>query len=459
MAVYTVDLDRHDESGGKVRVVEKRNRTWRCLAFPCSLLDAVQDKDEDDRSGVYVLWGYKAGHSKPYIYVGQSDESFKRLETHERTGDKEYWEHTVVFTSIDQGLHTTHVKYLEAELVRLARQNNRVELKNATNPRTAQLSGAVLDEVKEYFSDLLDCFAVLGIDFFEKSDNRMIDIEIEAGQSKSIDSVDAKPTKKVNTPVSEPPLLHIKRKGGRGRWGNGIKAFGYPKGDKFVVKAGSQAAKTLTDSALKNPRYKHIPELRNDLVQGYEDEKGIFIEPALKDQGRYYEFVRDFTFNSPSSASCQILGASSDGNNDWKIAGGRGRSLGDIRKFKYSEIDVEIPSSEQQTSTPDVSTGTAYDLFLSEKGVEARGRKSDDGFWVGQGSRAVKDEDVANSTPSSSQKLRTKFIADGTMQKDGDTYRVTKEANFITSSRAAGALLGGSYSGNKYWKKLHLSGH
>ena len=455
MAIYTVELDRHDESDGGSRVVEKSKRTWRCLGFPRSLLDAVQDRDEDDRSGVYVLWGQKTGHGKPYIYVGQSDEAFKRLETHERTGDKEYWEQTIVFTSKDQGLHTTHVKYLEAELVRLARQSNRVELKNATNPRTAQLSGAVLDEVEELFSDLLDCFTVLGVDFFEKSDNRRIEVDKHAGESETLVSVDAKPTNEVKTPVYEPPLFHIKRKGGRGRWGDGIKAYLYKEGSnkegsKFVVKAGSQAAKTLTRSARTSPLHKHIPEWRDKLIHGYEDAEGNFVEPALKDKGPCYEFVRDFTFYSASAAACQILGAISDGNKDWKGAGGQ--SLGELRKSSYSETDIEIPTDQQNSQTDEVSIGATYNLFLSEKGIKAHGRKSDDGFWVGQGSRAVKDEDVADSTPNPSQKLREKFIIDGIMEKDGDSYTITKESDFVNASRAAGALLGGSYNGNKYWK-------
>ena len=433
MAVYTVDLDRHDENGGRSRVVEKRNRTWRCLGFPRSLLDAVQDRDEDDRSGVYVLWGYKAGHSKPYIYVGQSDEAFKRLETHERTGDKEYWEHTVVFTSKDQGLHTTHVKYLEAELVRLARHSNRVELKNATNPRTAPLSGAVLDEVKEYFSDLLDCLAVIGVDFFEPTQYETAEKIPQTKSHKSSSSA-------TNTPISpeknhtseheyslaDGDVLSIRSKG--------IVAYGYENGDKFVVKAGSQAVKNETPSARNNPKFKHIPSLRKKLVR-----KGV-----LKDADIELAFAKDFSFDSPTAASCAVLGSSSNGLATWKDE--NGRSLGEIRS-----TNILTDDTNDETIHIDPLTETPHYLFLRHKGIEARGYVSEEGFVVTRGSEAVGDRDVTNSIPRSSRKLRQELITRSVLKREGSVYVLTEDCDLKSPSRAASVLLGASYNGNKYW--------
>ena len=446
MAVYTVDLDQHDENGGKVRVVRKSNRTWECLGFPRSLLDAVRDSDNEDRSGVYILWGYEADQSKPRVYVGQSDGVFNRLGNHEGTGEKEFWVHTILFTSKDQDLHTTHVRYLEAELVKLARRNKRIVLMNATNPRTALLSGAVLDEVKEYFSDLLDCFAVLGIDFFEELDNLTSDIGIHAGDSKTSGGVDTEPTEEVKTPVYEPLLFHIKRKGGRSsRWGEGIEACGYEEGSKFVVKAGSQAAKTLTRSALTSPLHKHILEWRDKIIYGYEDDEGNSVGPALEDKGTHYEFVRDFTFESPSAASCQILGASSNGNEVWK--GKDGRPLVEIRRSKTPNLGQKATIKTEETSIYH-----QHYLFLAHKGIKARGYLSLNGFVVSKGSQAVNDEALTNSTPTSSKEKRREFIGDGTMKLDGSIYVFTKDGTFNSPSQAADALAGGSYNGRKYWK-------
>ena len=459
MPIYQVDFDRSGKEGSGVRVVTKRGRTWECTSFPRSLLDQVRARYPSDCSGVYLLWGTATKTSIPRLYIGESDEAFTRLKNHLRTETKDFWQDTVVFTTTDRGMHKAHVQHIEAELVKLARQFHRADLMNANLPRPASLHGSDIGEVEEFTADLLDCLAVLGINFFEKSDNRKIDVGTNAGELKNLDSVDAEPTEEVKTPVDAPPLFQIVRKGGRGRWGrDGIKAYGYEKGSKFVVKAGSQAAKTLTKSARTSPEHKHIPKLRNDLINEYKDANGESVERVLEDKGPCFEFMRDFTFDSKSAASCQILGASSNGNKDWK--GANERSLTDIRKSKSSRTNVEVSTSEQRSQTDDVSIGTAYDLSLSGKGIEARGRESDDGFWVAQGSRAVKDKDVANNSISnSSRELRTKFISSGTMKEDGNTYVVTKEANFVTASRAAGALLGGSYSGNKYWKKMHLSGH
>ena len=445
MAIYTVDLNRHDEIGN-VRVVVKSNRTWECLSFPRSLLSVVRHRDEEVRSGVYVLWGYKDYAGKPCVYVGRSDEVFSRLGTHERTDDQDYWEQTVVFTSTDQGLHTTHVKYLEAELVKLARNSNRIDLMNGNNPRTASLSGAVLDEVKEYFSDVLDCFSVLGIGFFEPSEGETTEAKIHAKSHESSSrpknpsmSRKTNSTSKHDRSFAGSDILSIRSKG--------VVAYGYATGETFVVKAGSQAVKRETPSALNNPRFRHIPNLRRKLAEPRIDDHGSRIDPVLADRGTKYEFVEDYTFNSPSAAACTVLGASSNGYYAWRDD--QGRNLGELRNSVLDDRYSRVKSPE-----PQMSNTVKFDLFLSAKGIQANGRVVADGFMVARGSQAVGDSGVTTSIPTASKQLRQDLIRNSTLKPDGNRYMLVEDVNMRSPSRAAGVLLGASYNGNRYWKDV-----
>ena len=338
---FSVWFHRRNANSGAVRVIEKRLWTGQGIGFPRSQLSQVRDRYSNIRSGVYVLWGYGGNHVSPRVYIGESDETFKRLGNHDRADDKGYWEQSVVFTSKDQGLNKAHVQYIEARLVQLAQEGNRVQLMNSTTPRTAPLSETDRAVAESFIGDLLDCLAVLGVDFFEPPDRATPDTEIqierlEASTDPTAETkIDEISSNAAHSPIIDEDIttgtesvagteevLSIRSKG--------IVAHGYESQGKFVVKAGSQAAKTLTDSARTRLNLKHIPAWRDKLINGYKDDKENFIEPALEEKGPHYEFVRDFTFNSPSAASCQILGASSNGNDVWKDE--NERTLGEIRK-------------------------------------------------------------------------------------------------------------------------------
>ena len=424
---YSVRLDRYRADGGTLRVIEKRLWTGQCFGFPRSLLSEVQGRYNDVRSGVYILWGFKGDHRKPCAYIGESDETFRRLETHQRTVDKDYWEQTVVFTSKDQGLNKAHVQYIEVRLVELARQGNRVHLMNATTPRTAPLSGADRTVAESFISDLLDCLAILGVDFFEPSQRATVDITVGL---ESIDNstIATKPpiSDELTTTSVGKRVLSVKSKG--------ITAHGYESGNKFVVHAGSQAVKNETPSARINPKFKHIPNLRQKLIS-----KGILI-----DAGDYYKFAENYAFDSPTAASCTVLGASSNGLATWKNE--NGRSLGEIRISNVAADDAK-----DKTILFDSLEKTPHYVYLRHKGIQARGYVSEDGFIVTRGSEAVGDKDVTNSIPRSSRELRQELITKSVLKREHLVYALTNDYDLISPSRAAGVLLGASYNGNKHW--------
>lgn len=88
----------------------------------------------------------------------------------------------------------------------------------------------------------------------------------------------------------------------------GIKAYGYPTEHGFVVTEGSQATKNEFPSAQQ-----HVINKRKELIK-----LGV-----LQQKGDVYEFTRDYQFQTPSSASCVVLGRSSSGWVEWKDENGK----------------------------------------------------------------------------------------------------------------------------------------
>ncbi|MCD6390281.1 MAG: GIY-YIG nuclease family protein, partial [Desulfobulbaceae bacterium] len=150
-----------------LRIVEKSNWTGKGLVFPRSLLSEVRQRDELNRTGVYILWGPGESGQLPRIYVGEGDVVRLRLEQHAR--QKDFWTQAVVFVSKDQNLNKAHVKYLEACLVNLAAEAKRAELDNGNIPQIPPLSEADAADAEGFLNNLLLCLPIVGINVFEKA--------------------------------------------------------------------------------------------------------------------------------------------------------------------------------------------------------------------------------------------------------------------------------------------------
>ena len=252
-----------------LRVIEKSNWTGQGLVFPRSLFTEVRNREEFDRTGVYILWGPSESGQMPRAYVGEGDVLKPRLSAHH--ANKDFWTHAVAFTSKDQNLNKAHVQYLEARLVGLASEAKRCELDNGNVPQLPSLSDADSADAELYLADMLLCLPVVGVNFFERP--------------------------RVQEKKSQDLILSAK----------GVEARGYEDVASFVVRSGSQAVKDEVASI-----HNYLSDLRTDLKA-----QGILV-----DQGATYRFAQDYPFGSPSTASGVILGRSSNGRIEWKNAKG-----------------------------------------------------------------------------------------------------------------------------------------
>jgi len=262
-----------------LRIVERSNWVGRALVFPRAAWaqPSVATRPELQQTGVYLLLGPREDGEGDRLYIGEGDPIKPRLAAHHSGGtQKDFWTRAICFVSIGQGLNKAHVQFLEANLIRLAKQAKRVPLDNANQPTEPTLSEADRADMQVFLQHMLGMLPVLGVHAFEQPPQ---------------------------APAASAPELACK--------GKGLEARGYESTQGFVVKAGSQASGQVAQSVSN-----HFPGTlakRQSLI-----DLGVLLQ-----QGNVYVFTQDYAFNSPSLASTVVLGRSSNGRTDWKDAQGR----------------------------------------------------------------------------------------------------------------------------------------
>lgn len=97
--------------------------------------------------------------------------------------------------------------------------------------------------------------------------------------------------------------------------------------------------------------------------------------------------------------------------------------------------------------------GETPELYLRERGANARGREVGNGFIVKKGSHARSME--VPSIHKYLRELRKQLIERGVLLAKGDQLVFTQDFRFDSPSTAAGVLVGGSANGRRAWKDKH----
>ena len=112
---------------------------------------------------------------------------------------------------------------------------------------------------------------------------------------------------------------------------------------------------------------------------------------------------------------------------------------------------TEEASVEETTTEHRVDVEYPLHLFLDSKSMQASARYEDSSsFVVLAGSQAVKEE--SPHLPERYADLRAVLIGNGVLVDEGNTYRLTQDRTFRSSSAAAGVLLAASRNGFTTWK-------
>lgn len=108
------------------------NWTGKVIVAPRSQLPELATRTEAKRTGVYILAGDDPSNPlKERIYIGESDNVFKRLTEHNKDDNKDFWTRSVLIISKDENLTKSHIRYLESKLIHLAQQAKRGTIEKA----------------------------------------------------------------------------------------------------------------------------------------------------------------------------------------------------------------------------------------------------------------------------------------------------------------------------------------
>jgi hypothetical protein len=267
----TIQIFLPDGSPTSIREAEITNRLVKAILFPRNKIQEVVKREMVHFTGVYFLFGNTDDGAKPKVYIGEGEDCFTRIQSHNRK--KDFWTHCVIISTKTDEYTKTDGKYIEHYCLDKAKEIGRYIIDNDTGSKKPSIS-----ESREY--DLLDNFetakillATLGYPIFEEKRK-------------------AKSTKE---------LFYCNGK-------NNASATGELTDDGFLVYKDGKASIAETKGMNK-----WIGILRKRLL-----EEGI-----LKVENDVYAFQQDYIFNSPSAAAATILGRSSNGWRSWKDKNGK----------------------------------------------------------------------------------------------------------------------------------------
>lgn len=257
----------------RLRTGEISNWSDKAVAGPRTELEQLLKREEATNVGIYLLTGIDPLSGGPAVYIGEAESIQSRLKQHV---DKDFWNQVVYFTSKDENLTKSHIRYLEGRLIELAKLAGRASLTNS-QVTTSKLPESDRADMEIYLEKIEQLLPALGVEV-------LVPI---AASAQSIEE-------------ARPLFCEI----------NGLTATGHLTPNGIVVLAESQAAPNLRPSA-KN--YPWVINARAQLVK----------DGVLTAGDDHFVFTKNQEFSSPSAAAAIIHGGTANGRTAWKDADGR----------------------------------------------------------------------------------------------------------------------------------------
>lgn len=257
------------------------NWTGRFYLVPRPKIPNLANREDIKRTGLYILSGPSEDNlNRERVYIGESDNVFKRLVQHEKSENKDFWNRAVLVVSKDENLTKSHVRYLESRLIDIAKQSQRAELDNTTAPDTKSLPESEEADMEFFLDQVLLILPILGFTFTKPS--------LSSGEGPK-------------DPSEGSPLFSYEFVG--------THATAREIDGEFIVFKGSTARKEAM------PSWTSYKTLREQLLRD-----GKIIDSSDKE---FYVFKENVAFNSPSAAAAVLFGGNQNGRKRWRIQGSK----------------------------------------------------------------------------------------------------------------------------------------
>jgi hypothetical protein len=138
MRPQTIQIFLPDGNPSSIKIADLTNRLILATLIPRKKLVESGERNEIRKYGLYFLFGINEEKSKPIAYIGETDDCFERLKSHNR--NKEFWNYAIAITSKSDVFTKSHVKFLEYFSVKTAKAINRYDLENLTVPTREHIS-------------------------------------------------------------------------------------------------------------------------------------------------------------------------------------------------------------------------------------------------------------------------------------------------------------------------------
>jgi hypothetical protein len=268
----TITIFLTDGSPMGLKVVKLSGWNGKAISVPRIKLREFFAREESSQSAIYFLVSSEPEESGLHrVYIGKATNIRERITDHDYK--KDFWQTAIVFFG-------GNIEYLENKCLELAIQSKRCVLENKNTARPRNLSEEDEATANEYLGNLTILLSALGYSIFSPIEKTEQESEREETQE---------------------GLLFCK--------GAGVFATGKQTDDGFEVLAGSTVS-------ISEPHLSSSKKLKIFLI-----EEGV-IKIDSNDSDKYV-FVRNYIFNSPSSASNIILSYANTGRDKWKDASGK----------------------------------------------------------------------------------------------------------------------------------------
>ncbi|MCA0960203.1 GIY-YIG nuclease family protein [Muricauda ruestringensis] len=273
----TIQIFLPDGSPTSIKEAEITNRLVKAILIPRNKLQEAAKRPIVHYTGVYFLFGTNEEDNKPLVYIGEGEDCFKRIQTHNR--NKDFWTHALIVTTKTDEYNKADGKYLEYYCLDKAIKTGRYLTFNDTGSNKPSLSESREHDLLDNFETLKILVATLGYPVFEE-------------QRKA---------------KSQREIFICKGKDGY--------AEGEMTDEGFLVYQGGKCNLTLSKTAGT-----WVKDVRQRLI-----DQGI-----LKLENNLFVFQKDYTFNSPSGAAVTVLARRANGWIEWKNK--NGKTLDEIKR-------------------------------------------------------------------------------------------------------------------------------